>query len=100
MARFVGTARTEVYRQHGLELGFPAPVHELVGAELVGLSRAPREVESRRTLVHGSDSVLPVVAGKEVAAGIAHDGMAEFTRQFQDISTEPLLIGRGVSRLV
>ena len=43
----------EVDREHRLGVGLAAPADELVGADLVGLGRAPGEVEARRALSRG-----------------------------------------------
>src|SRR5690606_37018327 len=99
-ARSVGTARAEVHRQHGLDIRKAAPVHELVCAEGVRLDRLPGKVEAARALLHGTYAILPVIARDEIAAGVAHDGGAEFAYQLQHVATETSLIGAGVVRLV
>ena len=76
------------------------PGDELVGADLVGLDRAPGEVEPRRPLLARADAVLPVVGGHEVAARVAHDGDAELARQLEHVAAEAVLVGGRVARLV
>src|SRR3546814_17534011 len=49
-------ARAEVDREHRLDVGGLAPVHEFVGAELVGLGRAPGEIEPDGALEIGRAS--------------------------------------------
>ena len=44
----VDAARAEVDREHRLRARLARPAHELVGADLVGLDRAPGEVEAGR----------------------------------------------------
>ena len=93
----VGAARAEIDRQHGLGVGGAAPVDEFVGAELVGLGRHPGEVEPARALGDRTDAVLPIVAGDEVAAGIAHDRGRQLAHQRQHVLAEALGIGRGMA---
>ena len=92
-ARRVAAARAEVDRQHRLDVGGTAPVDEFVGAELVGLGRHPGEVEPARPLLHRPDAIFPIVAGDEVAAGIAHDGRRQLAHQRQHVAAEAVLIG-------
>src|SRR3546814_19278230 len=66
-------ARADVDREHRLDVGGLAPVHEFVGAELVGLGRAPGEIEPDGALVLGADAVFPIIARGELAARIAHE---------------------------
>jgi hypothetical protein len=89
----VAAARAEIDRQHRLDVRGAAPVDELVGAELVGLGRHPGEVEPARPLGDGADAVLPIVAGDEVAAGIAHDGGRELAHQLEHVLAEALGVG-------
>ena len=99
VARGIAAARAEVDRQHRLDVGGAAPVDEFVGAELVGLGRHPGEIEPARPLVHRADAVLPVVAGDEVAAGIAHDGRRQLAHQRQHVAAEALGVGGGMAGL-
>ncbi len=78
----VDAAGAEIDAEHGLDADLPAPVDEFVGAEGVRLGREPREVEPPGPVLLGADAVLPVVAGQEVAAGIAHDSRAELAGEF------------------
>ena len=89
----IAAARAEIDRQHRLDVRGAAPVDELVGAELVGLGRHPGEVEPARPLGDGADAVLPIVAGDEVAAGIAHDGRRELAHQLEHVLAEALGVG-------
>ena len=55
----------------------PASRHQSMNSlvpKLVGLGRHPGEIEPARPLLRRADAVLPVVAGDEIAARIAHDG--------------------------
>ena len=88
VARRVAVARAQVHRQHRLDVGQPAPVDELVGAEGVGLGRHPGQVEPARPLLHRADAVFPVVAADEVAAGVTHDGRRQFAHQREHVVAE------------
>ena len=99
-ARPVGAAGPEIDREHRLQIGLPAPVHELVGAEGVRLDRQPGEVELLRPLLDRPDPVLPVVAGDEVAARIADDRRAQLAHQLQHVAAEALLRRRRMPGLV
>ncbi|MDR6168452.1 hypothetical protein QE367_002656 [Microbacterium paludicola] len=99
-AGLVDTARAEVDRLHDLDLGLARPVDELVESERVGLDGVPCSVEPVRTLGHGTDAVLPVVARDEVAAGIADHGGAQLLHEREDVATEAAFVGLRVTRLV
>src|SRR5690606_16049315 len=77
VAGLLDAAGAEVDRHHRLGARRLRPAGELAETELVGLDRAPGPVEPARPLLLRADPVLPVVAGDEVAAGVAHDGGAE-----------------------
>ncbi len=98
-ARGIRPAGAEVDREHRLDPGRAAPGDELVGAEGVGLGRQPGEVEAPGPLLERADAVLPVVAGDEVAAGIAHHRGAELAHQRQHVLAEPLRVGGRVAGL-
>jgi hypothetical protein len=99
LAGGVGPAGAEIDRQHGLDAGAAAPVDELVGAEGVGLGRLPSQVEPPRPLLDRPDAVLPVVAGDEVAAWVAHDGGRQLAHQRQHVAAKAPLVGGRVARL-
>src|SRR5688572_2546422 len=100
MARFIGPTRAEIHSEHRLDVRRAAPADEFVGAELVGLGRGPRQIQSRRPLIFRADPVFPVVAGEKVAAGIAHDGYTQLARQLQHVLPEAILVRSRVARLV
>ena len=91
--RRIAAARAEVHRQHRLDVGGAAPVDEFVGAEPVRLGGHPGQVEPARPLLDRADAILPIVAGDEIAAGIAHDGRRQFAHQRQHVAAEAVLIG-------
>ena len=95
----VRAAGAEVDREHRLDPGRAAPGDELVGAEGVGLGREPGEVEAPGPRLERADAVLPVVAGDEVAAGIAHHRGAELAHQRQHVLAEALRVGGRVAGL-
>ena len=98
VARRIAAARAEIDRQHRLDARGAAPVDEFVGAELVGLGRHPGEVEPARALRDRADAVLPVVAGDEVAARIAHDRRRQLAHQRQHVPAEALARRRSDGR--
>ena len=98
--RRVNAARAEVYGQHWLDAGEARPVDELVRADLVALDRAPGEVEASRPLLEWPDTVLPVIAGDEVSAGVANDRGAEFAGEVEHVRAKPVPIGGWVRRFV
>ena len=96
----IAAARAEIDGEHGLDLRGAAPIHELIGAERVGLGREPGEVQPGRTLIGRAHPVLPIVAGNEIAAGIAHDGRPELLDERQHVAPETLLVGGRMAGLV
>ena len=93
-------ARPEVDGEHDLQLGLRGPAGELAEAELVRLDRAPRRVQPGRPFGHRAHAVLPAVPRHEVAAGIAHDGDAEFTDEVEHVLPEPVRVRGRVPGLV
>lgn len=92
--------RPEVHREHRCRARLPAPSDEFVCPDGIGLRRPPSIVEPHRPLRAGSYSVDPVVVGDEVPARIADERQLQIANKLKDIAAEPLLIGRGMSRLV
>ena len=100
VARGIAAARAEIDRHHRLDAGGLAPVHEFIGAEMIGLGREPGQIETRRPLLDRADAVFPVVAGDEIAAGIAHDGRTELLHQRQHVLAKALGVRGRMSGLV
>src|SRR5205807_1994204 len=71
-----------------------AVLDELVGSEVVRLLTAPGELYPPWALVLRPDSVRPVVAADEVAAGPAQNRNAQVTRRVQDVFAEPVLVAQ------
>src|SRR5687768_4406751 len=92
MPRLVRTARPEIHRKHRLDVRDATPIDELVRAELIRLGGTPCEIETRRALVLRSHSVLPVIAGKKIAAGVAHDRRPELARELEHVAPKATLI--------
>ena len=92
--------RAEIDGEHRCGVGLPAPADELVGADCVGLGRAPGIVEARRPLVARPDAVDPVIVGDEIAAGIADQGELQVADEIENVAAEPLLVGRRVTGFV
>ena len=97
---FLESSGAEVDGHHRFDVEPPAPGHELVDAELVGLEAVPGQVAADGSVLLGADAVLPAVAGKEVAAGVTHGGDPEFTDEFGHVAPETIGVRGGVSRLV
>jgi hypothetical protein len=85
---------------HDFGAGLPGPVHEFMQAKGVGLDRVPGAVQAAGPVFARADSVFPVVARDEVAAGVPDDGGAEFLDQLEDILAEAVLVRFGVPGLV
>jgi hypothetical protein len=66
--------------------------------EGVRLRREPGIVEARRAFGYRADTVFPIVARHEVAAGIAHDRGAKLADQRHDILAEAFAVGSRVAR--
>src|SRR4029078_11976532 len=75
--RLLRGAGAEVEAEQRLGAHEPAPLHELVGAELVRLERVPGPLQHARALVLRPHAVEPVVTRDEVAPRIAPARTAE-----------------------
>ena len=93
-------ARAHIHRHHGRDARLFAPLHELIGAELVGLRREPCKIEAGGPLLAGADAVPPVVPRKEVAARIAHDGHIQLADEPDDVLAEAVFVRRGMPGLI
>ncbi len=87
-------AGAEVEAQQRLGAHGLGPVHEIVGAELVGLELIPGALENRRAVLLRADAIPPVVARDEVAAGVTHDGDLQVLHFTQRIGAEATLVGQ------
>lgn len=96
----VAVACAEIDGEHGLDLRRPAPVHELLGAEVVRLGGEPGEIEPGGPVLGRAHPVLPIVAGDEVAARITHDRRAELLDEFEHVIAEAALVGSGMAGFV
>jgi hypothetical protein len=98
--RLADAPGAEVDRHHRLGAGPPAPGGELVDPDLVGLDRAPGEVQPPGPILGRADPVLPAVVGDEVAAGVAQDRGPELAHQLEHVAAEAAVVGGGVTGLV
>src|SRR5690348_8745549 len=96
--RHLDRAGSEIQAEQWLGAGQPAPLDEVVGAELVRFRRVPGAVEYGWTLRLRPDAVEPVVSGDEIAAEIADDGDAEFLDFAHDVRAKSPWCPTGVSR--
>ena len=78
-----------------LAADFPAPLHEFVGAEGVGILDLPCLVPD--ALPVGADSILPVVGGHETAARPADDRDLQLTQGLDDVLAESIFVGKGIA---
>ena len=60
----------------------------------------PRAVEANGALRARADAVAPVVAGEEVAAGVADERHAELAHEVEHVAAEALLVRLRVAGLV
>ena len=93
-------ARSKVDGQHRLCAGAIEPRHELVKTHLVCLDRVPRKVEAPGAEFTRADAVLPAIARHEVATGVANDGNAKLRHEVENVVTEAVSVGGGMSWLV
>ena len=100
VARLGDAARAEIDGEHALRSGAARPFLKFVYADLVGLYRAPCEIEPPRAQLTRAGPVLPVVAGDEVAARIAHDVDAELLYHAEHVAAKAHIVRGRVSRLV
>ena len=89
---FLGRARAEVDREHGIPVHLAAQPDELVGTESVRLDALPGEFAHSGTQLLRAHAVHPVVAGGEVAAGVPHDGHGLTFHRIHDVRAEPVLV--------
>ncbi len=92
--RHLGRPRPEVDREERLRPRRAAPGHELVGPELVGLQALPGPFQHARPRLLRAHAVHPVVAGDEVAAGIADDGHSELVHLLEHVLAEAVTVGQ------
>jgi len=77
-----------------------AELDELVCAEAVGLDVVPGQVQPRRALRDGADPVAPVVAGGEVAAGVADQGHPQPAQGGDHVRAQAPRVGQRRVRVV
>ena len=100
ISRVLNRARSHVYGSHDISARFFCPVNEIIDSDLICFDGVPGAVKANGSAFTRADSVLPVVARKKIAARIAHKPYAQIFYQFNDITSESLLIGGFVPRLV
>src|SRR5262249_34560190 len=60
----------------------------------------PGQIEALRPLFFRADTIFPVVAGNEVAPGIADDGRPELLDQGQHVAAKSVLVRSRMARLI
>jgi hypothetical protein len=93
-------ARAAVDAHHVLAADRLVELHPLVGAHLVGLDHAPRQLAALGALVLGPDAVAPVVAGREVTPGPPHLRDLKLAGGFDDVLLEAVGVGERRGRVV
>src|SRR5207302_70270 len=85
----------------GLFANLPAPILLVAAAPEPDTTRscAAAPAPQLRALFDRPDTVFPVVARKEIPAGVANQGNAEFSGQRQHILAKSPFVGFGVSGL-
>ena len=78
-------SRAEVHAEHRLPAHASRQRHELVGADPIRLHAVPGELAQPRSRLGRADPVLPVVAGDEVPARVAHHGHVEPAQGLEDV---------------
>ena len=91
VARFLGRAGAKVNAEHRRPIKLPAELDKFVGAKLIRFNALPGEFANNRPLRARADTVFPVIAGRKVAAGIAHRGVAQPAQGIEDIA--PATVG-------
>ncbi len=76
------------------------PAGELVQPDLVRLERVPGEVEPLRPLLARPDTVLPPVAGDEVATRVSDGRHPKLAYEIHDVGPESVRVRRRVLWLV
>ena len=87
-------AGAEIETQQRLGVDQFAPVHEFIGAELVGVQSIPGPVQHRRPLVLRTDAIQPVITRHEIAARIADDRDAQFADFGDDVFAKAFFVGQ------
>ncbi len=83
-------AKIQTYQRRSAHRATPG--NKFVGAELIGLDGVPGLFQHTGTIFSRSHTIQPMVAGDEVASGIANDGNSQVLYFFQDILAKPVRI--------
>ena len=94
------TRQTQIDRHHRLHTHPLAVLQKFIGAHLVRLNGTPGKIRPVGTLLPGTDTVLPQIAGHEITAGIPDQRHPQLVDQLLHIPTEPLGIRRRMIRLI
>lgn len=90
-------AEVDGHHRLGLRADLAHEADVLAEPEAVGLGGAPGEVEAAGPLLDGAHRVLPVVAGDEVAAGVADGRDTELADELQHVGAQAVGVGRRVA---
>ena len=72
--------------------------HELIGADVVGLKRAPNRIIDRRTFVGVANGIAPFMGGNKIAAGKTVNAGAKALEDGDGIRAEAMKIVGGHER--
>ena len=100
LCRFLRRPGPQVDRHQDLCPAVRRKACELIGSHFIGFQHIPCHFLSHGPFFLRADTVLPVVAGHEVAARIAYSRHSQLTDQLLDIIAEAVFIRRGMPRLI
>ena len=89
---FAHVAVATIDHQIRLRPDVAAEVDEFIGAEGVRFQGCPSEIVADGACLPGPDAVPPAITGHEVAAGVAHDGHAQFHECLADVGAQAPVI--------
>jgi len=89
---FVQRARAKVQSKVWLGTYDLAPLHELIGTELIAFLSKPSKLWSHGALLSWSDSIKPMVGSDKVASWVADDRAVKFLEGVDYICSETVLV--------
>ena len=90
----------QIHRHHHIRACPAAPFAEFIRAHLVVFHSKPGQLRTLRPLLLRPDTVLPIVSGYEIAAGITHNRYLQLSGQVNHIPAEPHIICQRMTGIV